>query len=298
MVCVFALWPLLGVAAAEPAWLTSGAHVAYSGSGYVNLSSGGRTCAVFSEMSLEWTVADVRDDLGLLRLRLEASPPMILRGDCGWLNNSGSAPIILEAQLSVDLETRRASWRGADLGLIPFWIEGLAPGAEVLVSGSGGRAVVGRVGDLTYARVGEDKRFFKVFEVSVVRAGALESRLYYDSSTGVLLKMFLGTIDQHSWPFLKALGASWVELYDLELSETNLEFSEAGPLLNALLGGWWIRPASGAAAVASLLGLAALSVRRGGPSGAVRTPAGRVLLAILVASAALVILTWPAVVLP
>ncbi len=225
-------------------------------------------------------------------LRFELIPPLRLKGDCDGLGLAESETLAREAELEVDLPSRRATWRGADLGLIPLWIEGLVPGARVEVSGPEGHVLTGVVGDrAVYVRLGE--RLLRAFEVRVAGPGVSEEVFWYDAETGILLGLFDGEVDMGDWPFLESLGISGIELIDLELTETNVGLSEVGGPLGLILAGRWIAMASRASAMASLAGLALLTAARGGLGGALETRAGKILLALLIASALFAALTTP-----
>ncbi len=290
---VVALTPPPSFVCATPAWMSPGAFAEYSGRGYLNLSSGAGTCTVFPQsLTLRWEIADLKKDAALLALRLELTPPLRLKGDCYGLGLVESETLAREAELEVDLPSRRATWRGTDLGLIPLWIEGLVPGARVEVSGPEGHVLTGVVGDpAVYVRVGE--RLLRAFEVRVAGPGVSEVAYEYDAETGILLRLFEGEVDLRDWPFLESLGISGIELFDLELTETNVELSEVGGLLGLILAGRWIALASKTLAVASLAGLTLLTAARGGLRQALETRAGRLLLALLVAAAIFAALTTP-----
>ncbi len=289
---------------AVPSWMTPGTRLGYSWwPPYVNLSREGETCSVSSRDAVfSWSVLKISGNLASIELELDLIPPLHLSGDCGWLDPQDDSPLILKGEVEVDLTNRRASSGGVDLGPVPLWIEGLVPGAEVDLSGSSGGTLVGVVGRHRFA--GEYAgRMVEAISVTARGIGGLEVECDYDAATGVLLgaSSDRGEIDSDVWSALRVLhfeGADRVEAgaLDLAIINSSVRLTEARGVLALLHGmGWWFVLLPEAALAASAVGLILLSLRVGGFEEARRTPLGRILFAIFLASfAVLVLLVIPA----
>jgi len=279
---------------AESDWISPGTYVEYCGSGYLNISHNGQSCYVSPKsIRLKWVIEEVKENCISIEFTLEFLPPIKKLGNCSKLNITGSTNLIFRSLLNVNIESRKASFDDFSYGILPLWIEGLVPGARVVVSGKDNQVLYGRVRDIVYHKIGKEKAFFRVFEVEVGQDEIPEALYIYDSNSGLFLELFYGEIDENTWPFLKSLVNESITIGRLWLNQTNIELSKASDLTNIVLSGHYIRFVSMILAVSSIAGLIWMEISFGGFKRVIRTRSGTLLLALLVLSFILLILTAP-----